>query len=694
MFGRIIMKKYTLLLAACAAFLYSSAAWSRICFLADTNCQTGEFGAEVKVKSCKGKGYVFGTDRCEGVIYTDRCNDSSGNWYSEDGCEPGYTDMDLKANSDIYTCEGGASCGRCCPNDKIRCKPKFKVCQSPTFPSTDNDNEHCKEPVEDAVDKFTLCDCDTSDYIYNKTFCGGYGLKLSGAECHGDNGSWYKECTCATGFQQTTKMECPDSCTQGCKSWDSIALPGTNSYCWNGAECNPEPEPEPEPEPIEQCTDSKKANFDQFWCGYDVASTNKNITKDCTTLGYRTGTAETGIKCRDNTEPYRCIFNHEVVYCRAGLCEYPKEADCKSANSKSVCEKNANDICFMPTKCKDGYHKPCNGGTLTGADEFGCGTCTCPENMIIVDGNCVSAYETCSDAGYSDVSDSCKGTTTILLKNGSNKTCCSGGFCSGKSKLNCSTGYFVKACTSYNDTEYGTCHTVYADCEAADYYDTEDDCVGNGGHICTTRNIYTSTSGTLTTCYQRSLLCKTGYAKDESDCTQTSSGTTCDNGYRLAIKLNTDDSTCLACQCKLEFEPSDPTPSYDCDAKYSTLNTQAQSAAKSYRACCDTGNITYCNRRSKGNCTTWPGAYNDGCIPLAKMEASDQLVGEDYSENQCEAALQAIKDDVATHNANCPDKQITDNISINQCNSYIQNGNLAYCTVDGCTCGSSNNGLL
>ena len=46
------MKKY-LMLAALAMLFYSSAAYSRVCFLPDGNCGNGEVSVSVKSKNCK-----------------------------------------------------------------------------------------------------------------------------------------------------------------------------------------------------------------------------------------------------------------------------------------------------------------------------------------------------------------------------------------------------------------------------------------------------------------------------------------------------------------------------------------------------------------------------------------------------------------------------------------------------------------
>ena len=385
------MKKTPVLSLFLAVMLSSTVAQARICFLADLDCQQGLF-EEIKRENhnCKAKypSSFHNSELCFAKTYQSVCNDNYGNYYNETGCQPGYTDMDDPANDEIYYCEDGAlACGRCCPNEKTFCKPRFELCRDRPPTINDLSSPSCLEPNGDEADrKYEDCICETQKgkYPFNYENCGEEGLVTGGKECHGDNGSWYEKCVCnaSEGYSKVGREDV--GCTEedcnpnGCYSdGNAVDLPESQDVCWNGFVCNRPKQPIPQP----KCSPSYKSDFDTFWCGYDARGDKRNITYDCATLGYDTGYAETGIKCKNGSEPYRCMFDHTKVFCESGLCKYSTEAVCKSLNPNSNCNTNSVDICYNPTSCKSGYYKSCQhldnyaAYYIVGSDEFGCGTC-------------------------------------------------------------------------------------------------------------------------------------------------------------------------------------------------------------------------------------------------------------------------------------------------------------------------------
>ncbi len=423
------MKKISVLCLVLAASLHSFAAQSRVCFLLDLECQEGgqtKYLSETdqdcrKLAKELNRRWVFKEEeRCQCARYKEVCNDHTGTYYEADGCADHCTDMTDEQNSEIYECSVETECGGCCPNDKVKCKEtEYKLCEPPTEPEVPADKKTCLEPgAHESETKYPSCVCNTNVYKYNETNCGGAALKLTGDSCTGDNGTWYEECTCAPGYTPTYSfnIECDeDDCKYGCDMGNDHddPLPGDPQlYCWSGASCiNP-------PTINDKCSAEGKADFDYYWTGYTVKSEDTetppttycdNLEVDCDKLGYDTGIAETGVTCKDKTEPYRCMFNHEKVFCATGICYYTAEKACEDENFNSACD-TPYEGCYEPTRCKemkaeekvygdDGYQKePCyseehpfigyvrsydNDDKGPGPDKYGCYKCVslkCPVN--------------------------------------------------------------------------------------------------------------------------------------------------------------------------------------------------------------------------------------------------------------------------------------------------------------------------
>ncbi|MBQ7304169.1 MAG: hypothetical protein IJW75_04560 [Alphaproteobacteria bacterium] len=465
------MKKKSMLCLVLVALLYSVAAQSRICFLLDLECQEGL--AKVDKDSTipcaqRNPDWVRSNERCGYRIYGAMCNDTIDNYYEEGTCVDGYTDMRLPENEN-YECTSNPVCD-CCKNEDVVCKDEFKKCVAPTEPSITS--ETCVEPGKDASEtKYTSCVCDTSIYKYNQTNCGKESFKLAGEKCAGDNGEWYTQCTCAEGYIKTTiaNIKCPEDCEYGCSSVGNKAedkLPDSKYYCWSGANCASRPLVK------DSCVDPK-SNFDYYWVGYDVNSNCRNLTVDCAELGYTTGTAASGIKCKDKSEPHRCMFDHTKVFCASGLCLYVNEAACEKANTGWDCEPDPYDPddyqdCYIPSKCKTGYYLSSTGKYCFKCDYTDLATCE-SENP-----NSVCSYKTegcynlegCKVSAYKVV-DSCgkTGADGYDLVNVDNNGC---GTCQAKT---CPTGTNVKN----NEITCGI-KGKYSTAKDTDYYQGDNIC--------------------------------------------------------------------------------------------------------------------------------------------------------------------------------------------------------------------------
>lgn len=408
------MRKIPALCLALAAFFYASAAYSRICFLGDLDCQLGRFEAAEGVPCAEqGGDWVYEYDRCSQLVYgAPVCNDSTGNYYAPGTCPTGYTDMYSLSNQDKYICTSstfGESCGvKCCKGSSatdeegdIMCEADYVVCSNNSVgvgdSCTDKDGTKYKE-----------CICESTQYPYT---CSETGLTANNSydSCMDSSGNlYYAQCQCASGYTLTDTVTCENNCAcDGTIIKPTPQLPGTNQYCWQGCRCNDDCE-------VNQCLIDFQSDFDTYWGGYDVNTKCNNLTIDCATLGYNSGRAGTGTTCKDGTEPYRCPFDHTQVYCESGLessCEFTEKAECETAYFNSVCSIDGAG-CYNPTACRTGYGKTvevCSAGdagnwSLGSTDEYGCARCLCETTCIdkvTPPANAEPVYEPCSACGSS-----------------------------------------------------------------------------------------------------------------------------------------------------------------------------------------------------------------------------------------------------------------------------------------------------
>lgn len=408
------MRKIPALCLALAAFFYASAAYSRICFLGDLDCQLGRFEAAEGVPCAEqGGDWVYEYDRCSQLVYgAPVCNDSTGNYYAPGTCPTGYTDMYSLSNQDKYICTSstfGESCGvKCCKGSSatdeegdIMCEADYVVCSNNSVgvgdSCTDKDGTKYKE-----------CICESTQYPYT---CSETGLTANNSydSCMDSSGNlYYAQCQCASGYTLTDTVTCENNCAcDGTIIKPAPQLPGTNQYCWQGCRCNDDCE-------VNQCLIDFQSDFDTYWGGYDVNTKCNNLTIDCATLGYNSGRAGTGTTCKDGTEPYRCPFDHTQVYCESGLessCEFTEKTECETAYFNSVCSIDGAG-CYNPTACRTGYGKTvevCSAGdagnwSLGSTDEYGCARCLCETTCIdkvTPPANAEPVYEPCSACGSS-----------------------------------------------------------------------------------------------------------------------------------------------------------------------------------------------------------------------------------------------------------------------------------------------------
>lgn len=518
------MKKLALICLLVAGCMYPASSFARICFLGDTSCQGGKFEASVD-ESCRSQdsSWVHEGDTCSGLIYgSPICSDNTGNYYTEGSCPSGYTDV--SSLDDKYECKGSLMCNKCCKTEEVECTSEYIECGNN---SEGSDSGICQEPDGDV--KYKQCECNKNVY---SSKCEGAGLEgdYSDVCIDSDGNTWFKSCQCAGGYTQTaySNIKCSDECKDNCRLGNYIQLPGTSYYCWEGAECLEDPTPE-----IEQCPIIYQSDFDGFWAGYDVSGDCGNLTVDCDTLGYNTGSAETGRKCKDGTEPYRCPFDHTEVYCASGIagCDYSTVDDCEKAYFGSTCTEDTNG-CYLPTGCKTGYAtdvetcKVDDGSYSLGtADAFGCAQCVCkntcedtvttiPDNATAVKSYCIACGQTTQIT--TDVKCN-SGYTTVI-------TCpvCGyvheGGY-SGQS--------FVCPVCNYSTDKIATLKTCKKDCSGY----TLSSCPENG-YCDSCNNLYKLNS------------CKAGYVVSGDTCVESSSsgsqGFSCLNPLAAENEFNMD----------------------------------------------------------------------------------------------------------------------------------------------------------
>lgn len=403
------MKRLSVLCLLVAGIMYSTAAYARICFLGDLECQDGTFAVEDNSLCREQNSEWIHEDRlCKGLDYgSPVCNDVTGNYYNQGRCPSGYTDV--SEFGEKYDCESSLVCNKCCLNEDVKCKDRYQPCEHNSQGDT---SDICTETDDLGNTNILYGRCVCNKSVYGQD-CIGTGIEGDYSDvCIDSNGkTWFKNCQCTGGYSKVTfaDIKCSDECKDNCRIGSYGKLPGTDSYCWEGAECLEDNTP------IKKCIEPQQSDFDTFWGGYDVIGTCKNLTVDCIALGYNTGEAGSGAKCVGGTEPYRCPFDHTKVYCKegiAGVCSFYTKGECELAYFGSVCTSDSSK-CYKPTGCKFGYAKTideCTKGyegiySLGQEDEFGCKACicenTCKDKITKIPDNAMVATETCTSCGKS-----------------------------------------------------------------------------------------------------------------------------------------------------------------------------------------------------------------------------------------------------------------------------------------------------
>lgn len=318
------MKRYLSIFALSSVLLFSSAAKSEICFLGDEGCEGGGLSLNLE---CSDLDYVnLEGKQCSGFNY-EYCDMDRG-WAKKIGCKAGYCDLKgLGVDTEKYTCANTADkgeCKDCCKNPQ--CKDEYKDCSAMNARPAPG-AESCREISSSCAltdhDLYSECVCDPDKYKYTMEDCVGEGLRPStddNDKCIDSKGDvHYSKCECDIGWDK--KQGNALTCAADCKSdvchfvETPVAIPGESGYyCWKGTTCD-------------ACDASKGlTDYDRFWIGYQVNTSLKMkqcsrnpIVTDCRALGYDTGIASTGTKCKDKTEPFRCPFDHTKVYCESGI---------------------------------------------------------------------------------------------------------------------------------------------------------------------------------------------------------------------------------------------------------------------------------------------------------------------------------------------------------------------------------------
>lgn len=337
------MKKISHLIAVAAILLYSAASHARICFLADLSCQEAGFASE---NQCS----IGGPQNCpQAKNYTLVCEDSRGKHYRDDGCQSGWCNLNnLSADvRDNYTFT--SRCEECVKG--ATCKVGFTQCDdekhinttsNPQGPICYSLGDNCQINKEQPL--YWNCKCH-SRFSITEDQCKGEGLKLGDFCVDADKGTLYDSCACADGWQDSKDGNCkygaektahkPDgsSCYKcrtepGCDAGETYV--STQKYDCNETNQTPSFRRSGDGWCASCVCKDRTSDFDAFWKQYYAEPSNATpantcamgqgkIEYNCEKLGYDTGKAITGKKCSDGTEPYRCPFNHEEVYCASGL---------------------------------------------------------------------------------------------------------------------------------------------------------------------------------------------------------------------------------------------------------------------------------------------------------------------------------------------------------------------------------------
>lgn len=337
------MKKISHLIAVAAILLYSAASHARICFLADLSCQEAGFASE---NQCS----IGGPQNCpQAKNYTLVCEDSRGKHYRDDGCQSGWCNLNnLSADvRDNYTftsrceeCVKGATCKvgfTQCDNKK-----HINTTSNPQGPICYSLGDNCQINKEQPL--YWNCKCH-SRFSITEDQCKGEGLKLGDFCVDADKGTLYDSCACADGWQDSKDGNCkygaektahkPDgsSCYKcrtepGCDAGETYV--STQKYDCNETNQTPSFRRSGDGWCASCVCKDRTSDFDAFWKQYYAEPSNATpantcamgqgkIEYNCEKLGYDTGKAITGKKCSDGTEPYRCPFDHEQVYCASGI---------------------------------------------------------------------------------------------------------------------------------------------------------------------------------------------------------------------------------------------------------------------------------------------------------------------------------------------------------------------------------------
>lgn len=338
------MKKSFSFFTAAAILLYAAAGHTRICFLADTSCQEAGFAGSNECSSDPS------SKKCPTKKKYSSYYDSCGVHYRDDGCLDGYCDINkLGISPDKYNfsndkcdeCFKGATCKL-----KNKCDPEKHI-NSPENPFGDvcfAITSDCQIDKETAF--YSNCVC-LSEYNIEENKCTGDGLKAS--DCCDDTakGKLCKSCVCADGWQSqpTCDYGVEDQVTNPaggtcykCKTKPNCEVGeqyvSTKNYSCSGANQTAKFRSSGSGWCASCVCKGRTSDFDSFWKKYyaepgkatppaTCAMGQGKIEYDCVKLGYNMQAAS-GTKCSDGTEPYRCPFNHEKVYCASGLGDDPK----------------------------------------------------------------------------------------------------------------------------------------------------------------------------------------------------------------------------------------------------------------------------------------------------------------------------------------------------------------------------------
>ena len=396
--------------------------------------------------------------------------------------------------------------------------------------------------------------------------------------------------------------------------------------------------------------------------GSASAALNCTTQPTCAELGYSKADV-------DNCDSYvYCPFDTSYKTCISIDCSDYTVSSCPTGGNCSTCSAGGHSF-YKITSCKDGYTPTYGFPSITVS---GVGTASGVSNSNT---NGLSTLAVSSSAvAVNDTSVSAVGDTVI-----------------------------VSPGLDLGDVIYHPISRVIIDCvetpDCSDY--TLTSCPEHG--ICSSCKDGITTTYKLNSCEDGYTASPEGIVQVGTDAPNTKCVATTCLGYTLSSCPT--GGNCSSCQsgtttkyklnsCSSPYIKNGNT-CYNCSTNQTNLNNKVKLASKSYLYCCNGSSIGGISIQScRSNCTDYTkvGSYSDGCLPYTMQSTITTTLT--ARRQHCIDTLQAVKDDIAEHNALCPSYTVTDSVNTSNCNTAYVNGMASLPTEGGWSCSSSSSGGL